>query len=222
MRLFLLTVAFVTVTCLAAPAGRYLWLQHAPTFVALPVLWYLIRSNRISPLSSKCCLTFVALHAIGARWIYSYVPYDMALERLIGFTTHDMFGWERNHYDRLVHSMYGVCFAGVAWEVFRDRRRLTGRDIVIAGWLSVQWVLASSALYEVAEWLVAISLAPDWADSYLGQQGDLWDPIKDMALAGAGAVVMCALLSINALAAANDGRVRIADQASAEKMVEVP
>lgn len=222
MRLFLLTVAFVTVTCIDAPAGRYLWLQHAPTFVALPMLWYLIRNDRISPLSSKCCLVFVSLHAIGARWIYSYVPYDVALEHLIGVTTHDMFEWDRNHYDRLVHAMYGVCFAGVAWEISGGRRRLSGRDIAIAGWLSIQWVLASSALYEVAEWLVAISLAPDWADSYLGQQGDMWDPIKDMALAGAGAVMMCALLTINALAAANPGRKRIADQASDAKMVEVP
>ena len=32
-------------------------------------------------------------------------------------------------------------------------------------------------------------MAPDWADRYNGQQGDIWDPQKDMALALLGATL---------------------------------
>ena len=50
-------------------------------------------------------------------------------------------------------------------------------------------ILAASALYEVFEWLVAIVMAPDWAESYNGQQGDPWDAQRDMALAALGAML---------------------------------
>jgi putative membrane protein len=54
-------------------------------------------------------------------------------------------------------------------------------------------IMSASAGYEVFEWLVAIVMAPDWADSYNGQQGDAWDAQRDMALAAAGAVVGLAI-----------------------------
>jgi hypothetical protein len=53
---------------------------------------------------------------------------------------------------------------------------------------AVEFVLASSMVFELAEWLGAVTLAPDFADSYLGQQGDAWDAHKDMGLAAMGAV----------------------------------
>lgn len=50
-------------------------------------------------------------------------------------------------------------------------------------------MLATSALYELFEWGVAVVMAPDAAEVYNGQQGDMWDPHKDMALATLGALV---------------------------------
>lgn len=55
--------------------------------------------------------------------------------------------------------------------------------------MALEFILATSAVYEIAEWLVAVTLAPDWADHYNGQQGDVWDAQKDMALAALGAAV---------------------------------
>lgn len=182
---FWTVIVFWALTCINAPAGSYLWMQHVPTFVAMPVLWWLVRSGRIDRTSLAACLTFVVLHCIGARWIYSYVPYDAGLQTLFGVDTEQVFGWQRNHYDRLVHFFYGVCFGSVAL-TWHQRAK---RPFWSAAWLTIEFVLATSALYEIAEWLVAITMAPDWADSYLGQQGDAWDAIKDMALAGAGAIV---------------------------------
>lgn len=52
------------------------------------------------------------------------------------------------------------------------------------------WVLAISCLYEIFEWLLTIAAAGETADRYNGQQGDLWDAQKDMALAALGAVLL--------------------------------
>lgn len=60
----------------------------------------------------------------------------------------------------------------------------------------MQFILATSALYEIGEWALAISVAPDWVEHYNGQQGDMWDAQKDMALATAGAVVGLAILRV--------------------------
>jgi putative membrane protein len=41
-----------------------------------------------------------------------------------------------------------------------------------------------------------MTFAPDWADAYNGQQGDLWDAQWDMALACAGSMVSVAIMAI--------------------------
>ncbi len=60
--------------------------------------------------------------------------------------------------------------------------------------MSVALVLAIGALYEIFEWQIAVLLAPSYAEAYNGQQGDVWDPQKDLALAGVGAAVSALLL----------------------------
>ena len=55
------------------------------------------------------------------------------------------------------------------------------------------WVLAVSCLYEIFEWLLTIVAAGETADRYNGQQGDIWDAQKDMALAALGAILVLAI-----------------------------
>jgi putative membrane protein len=50
-------------------------------------------------------------------------------------------------------------------------------------------LLAASAAYELFEWLLTLTVPLDLAEDYNGQQGDLWDAHKDMALALVGSVV---------------------------------
>ncbi len=112
--------------------------------------------------------------ALVARWIYSFVPYDDWTNALFGVRLSEAFSWRRNHFDRLVHFAYGVCLTAVL--------RLK--------WLrSLEIVLATSALYELLEWAIAMTLAPAMAEAYNGQQGDMWDAHADMALAALGALV---------------------------------
>ena len=61
--------------------------------------------------------------------------------------------------------------------------------------LAIECILATSAGYELIEWFVAIVFTPDWAEQFLGQQGDMFDAQKDMALATLGAVVSFSILA---------------------------
>ncbi len=194
-RLLILLVATLAATAASfweAPYQSELRLQHVPTVVGLIGLWCVVETRWLSPVDVLCLLTFLWLHLIGARWIYSYVPYDRWAIWWCGTSLSDLCGWQRNHYDRLVHLASGVLFVPPVWE-FVQRRGLTGSGVIAA--VSVSVVLAIGAAYEILEWTISLLFAPAYAESYNGQQGDLWDAQKDLALAGAGALVMAAWLA---------------------------
>lgn len=161
-------------------------LHHIPTLVGLASLALLIRRRRLSDAAVLCTLAFCALHVLGARYLYSNVPYDRWLDDAFGFTLAETFGFRRNHYDRLVHFAYGALITFPQIELLRHRLLPNLRNAALA---SVVLVLAVSALYELVEWSVALVLAPERAERYNGQQGDVWDAHKDMALALLGATL---------------------------------
>jgi putative membrane protein len=166
-------------------------LHDSLTVAALAALLWAWRRYRL-PLSSwVLVLFFLGLHEVAAHWLYSYVPYDQWTEHLFGFRLTDVFGWRRNHFDRLVHFTYGVCAAGVLTRFLLDH---TGRTLRGSVFRSVEIVLGTSALYELFEWGVASLFAPAVAEAYNGQQGDPWDPHKDITMAVLGALVAGAVL----------------------------
>ena len=127
---------------------------------------------------------FLVLHCVGSRWLYSNVPYDAWCQSVLGFSPQAAFGWERNHFDRLVHLAYGICFAPAITRGLRARYRLGGGHAFV---LMLLLVIASSLVYEWLEWAIALALAPEQAEAYNGQQGDPWDAHADMLLATVGA-----------------------------------
>jgi putative membrane protein len=62
--------------------------------------------------------------------------------------------------------------------------------------MSICVILAASAVYEIGEWATAMAFAPDWAEAYNGQQGDIWDPQRDMALAAIGSIVAAGFIGL--------------------------
>ncbi len=148
------------------------------TVVALGVLVWVHRRVGLPGRGWVWTLVFLTLHTIAARWLYSYVPYDDWTSAVSGFRLSDVFGWQRNHFDRLVHFTYGLCLTmALRLPVLR----------------ALELVLATSALYELFEWGIAVTLAPDMAEAYNGQQGDVWDPHMDTLLALLGALVAVAV-----------------------------
>jgi putative membrane protein len=173
---------------LAATWWQPLWpgeqaLHTSLTAFALVALAWVQRRHPLPLGSWLLVLLFLSLHTIAARWLYSAVPYDSWTDAVFGFRLSEVFSWRRNHFDRLVHFAYGLCLAGVV--------------VARLGWLrTLEVVVSTSAVYELFEWGIALVLAPDLAEAYNGQQGDMWDAHKDMALALTGGVVSLALVAM--------------------------
>ena len=155
-------------------------LHHSLTLVAVGLLLLARRRFALADSSVVMVLVFLVLHTIAARWIYSFVPYDDWTRALFGFELTEVMGWRRNHFDRLVHFSYGLLLAPVIAAAVRSRW---------AGAIAVEAVISTSALYELFEWGAAMTLSAGAAEAYNGQQGDVWDAHRDIALALIGAVV---------------------------------
>lgn len=187
------TLLATLVSFLGAPYPYEQRLQHVPTFVALVALAWMARRQVLRNTSFFCILGFWWLHILGARWIYSYVPYDDWSEWATGHRLSDLFGWTRNHFDRLVHFAFGALAVPPLVEVLR-------RQFGVANWIAICVafciVMTIGGMYEIVEWQVAVWMSPDQAEAYNGQQGDLWDPQKDMALNALGAILSAGVLQV--------------------------
>jgi putative membrane protein len=184
-----LFVALWVVSCFDPPYPDELVLQHIPTVIAVLLLVVVEFFLPLSLGSYIAVLAFLCLHLLGARYLYSNVPYHEWFDVLRGRDAQPLGVWHRNHYDRLVHFCYGLLLTGVAGEFLR---KATAMSRAWAWLMAISVVMGTSALYEIIEWCIALVLAPDAAEAYNGQQGDMWDAQKDMALALIGSIIACA------------------------------
>lgn len=188
-------IAMAVAVCLANIAQPYpdlAPLQHGPTVALLFAAPWLLRRWPLSTAAIGCIFAFLLLHTLGARWIYSYVPYDDWARAVVGHDISSLFGTTRNGYDRLVHFAFGALLTLPMVETSRKFGGLRG------GWslaFAFAFIALGSALYEIFEWLLTLIAAGETADYYNGQQGDVWDAQKDMAAAQVGsALALIALL----------------------------
>ncbi|MFZ6746732.1 DUF2238 domain-containing protein [Undibacterium sp. JH2W] len=176
-------------------------LHSSLTVLGLILLWYYARKNPISDASFLLICLFIAVHCVAARWLYSNVPYDAWIKSLFGFSLQASMGWSRNHFDRLVHFMYGFCLVPGLVEQFRHKYTpRTGYCLTLA----LAAIMVTSLWYEWFEWLVAITMSAEDAEAYNGQQGDIWDAHKDMLAATLGALVWVPVYRYCSKAAAKD------------------
>jgi len=174
--------AVVWVVTAIAPFDRHDWfLENLLVFAAAGILIGTYRAFPLSDLSYLLIAVFLTLHAVGAHYTYSEVPF--------GFWVQRTFGFARNPFDRIVHFSFGLLMAYPIREVFL---RVANTRGFWAYYLPLDVTLAFSALYEIMEMVVATMVAPGTGDAWLGTQGDVWDPQKDMGLAALGALIcMC-------------------------------
>jgi len=189
-RLIGLLLALLLFAQIDQPYPEIALLQHIPTMLLLVASPWLLRRWPLSTASVACIVAFMALHTLGGRYAYSNVPYDDWVRALTGSSLSDTFGWTRNHYDRLVHFAFGALSVVPVAEIARRWGGLGPRGAALT---VLGWVLAISCLYEIFEWLLTIVAAGETADRYNGQQGDIWDAQKDMALATLGAILVLAI-----------------------------
>lgn len=185
-RLLLGVYALLWIVLAIAPVDRKDWALENALVVAFGLgLWASHRAFVFSRISYTLIFVFLCLHAVGAHYTYALVPYDDAWRALTGRIFNSMFGWERNHFDRLVHYCYGLLLAYPIREVFlrvADVRGFWGY------FLPLEFTLSTSALFELFEWGAAAFFGGELGVAYLGTQGDVWDAHKDMVLAALGAL----------------------------------
>lgn len=169
------------------PVYRADWaLENVLVVALLPCLVMLQRRMPLSRLSLCLILVFACLHTLGAHYTYAEVPYDRWFHQISGKSFNDLMGWERNHYDRLVHFCFGLFITYPMREVVLRVSRASGFWALVLPFLVV---VSSSTLFELLEWGAAIVFGGDLGMAYLGTQGDVWDAHKDMSLAALGALL---------------------------------
>lgn len=186
--LALLTLFSVWWLALAiAPRYRQDWLlENALVFVAIPLLILTYRRLRLTNLAYTLLFAFFVLHEVGAHYTYAEVPYDQWTQALTGRPLSHALDLERNHYDRLVHFLYGLLITPAAIQLLDARAPQRG----LWRWLvPLLFMVSHSTVYELVEWGAAEVFGGDLGQAYLGTQGDEWDGQKDSALAALGALV---------------------------------
>ena len=110
----------------------------------------------------------------------------------LGDAVSAVFGFDRNHYDRLGHFAQGLFPAMLYREVLVRAMAVTGK------WWRELFVfalaMAFSALFEIIEFLSVLSFGAA-SNAYLGSQGDIWDAQWDMVYCGLGALVCIVFFS---------------------------
>jgi putative membrane protein len=158
------------------------WLENLLVFAVVGALVGTFRRFRFSNCAYGLIAIFMTLHAVGAHYTYSEMP--------VGNWLRDDWQFSRNHYDRVVHFLFGLLISYPLGELLGRAGGLRRGWVRIA---TVQAVLAWSALYELLEAVVAQVVSPELGAAYNGIQGDSWDAQKDAALALVGAVISTTL-----------------------------
>ena len=174
--LILITVALALSGLAPYDRGTW-WLEIFPILIGVPIL---VATYRRFPLTTLV-YTLLAIHALilmlGGHYTYARVPF--------GFWAQDVFGFARNHYDRLGHFAQGFVPAILVREILlRTSPLRRGRWLFV---LVTAVCLAFSACYEFIEWGAALA-GGESADAFLGTQGDVWDTQWDMFFALIGAI----------------------------------
>jgi putative membrane protein len=185
-----LVAGSVLLLALLALSGRHphdvpTWmLEVLPVVIALPILWGTYRRFPLTTVVYVCIFVHALVLLLGGAYTYARVP--------LGFQISDLFGLQRNPYDKIGHFFQGFVPALIAREILIRGRYVRGRRML--AFLVMCVVLAVSAAYELIEWAVALA-AGQGAVDFLGTQGDAWDTQSDMFFALVGAAAALALLS---------------------------
>ncbi len=155
--------AFVTLaiflliwTALAiSPSYRHDWLlENVLVFVGLPALLLIHRHLPLSRISYGLIFLFLCLHAVAAHYTYSEVPYDAWFESITGTTLNEVLGWDRNHFDRVVHFCWGLLLTYPVREIFIRVSNARGFWGYLFPFLVV---ISTSTIYELIEWFAAVT-----------------------------------------------------------------
>ncbi|MCK9351591.1 MAG: DUF2238 domain-containing protein [Candidatus Paceibacterota bacterium] len=169
------------------PIDRGTWfVENLTVWIILSVVFALYAKGiRFSNMAYSFMFVLIYLHTIGGHFTFALVPMDW-------FT--DLFGFSRNHFDRIAHFSVGFyAFAIAEWLYVK---KLIANKFLLFTY--PVFAIASVAMgYELVEWIYAALAAPEAGAAYLGSQGDIWDAQKDMLLDTLGALLATAIFFVS-------------------------
>ncbi|MCD6212195.1 MAG: DUF2238 domain-containing protein [Sulfurovum sp.] len=158
------------------PVDRDVWIVEViPIVITFLILATTFKKFRFSNFSYTLMSLWMFWHTVGGHYTFANVPFD--------FVT-DLFGFERNNFDRIGHVIVGF-YAFAAAELL-VRKKWAGP--VLASFFGLFFIAAVAAGYEIIEWLYAVADGGKAGVEFLGAQGDIWDAQEDMLADILGAV----------------------------------
>ncbi|MAG78756.1 hypothetical protein CMI39_00660 [Candidatus Pacearchaeota archaeon] len=165
--IFLIIWVFLAIS----PSYRGIWVAEnilTILFVSLLVLTY--RKFKFSNLSYTLFFILLILHTVGSHYSYTEMPLFNLIRDSLDLT--------RNHYDRLIHFLFGILFFIPTYEFISRKLRVKG----FWGLFLAFFVVTSlKGIYEVLEYAYILVTKSETIGTYfLGMQGDQWDAQKDL------------------------------------------
>ena len=180
----LLLAGYLVVFTLAAinPYDRAVWwAENIPVLIIVGLLVLSARKFRFSDTSYVLMSVFIILHTIGGHYTFERVPFDWVTE---------LFGFDRNHFDRLAHFSVGFYAYAIA-ELLVTKHMVRSRWIVAL--FPIFAIVTVAGAYEIVEWQYAIYADAEAGLAVLGSQGDIWDAQKDILADTLGAILVMGL-----------------------------
>ena len=154
-----------------SPYDRGDWaLENFLALAFVIVLGLSYKKFPLSRVSYTLIFIFMCLHEIGAHYTYAKVPYDQFFMTIFGFSLNDLMGWERNHFDRSVHLLFGLLLAYPIRELYC---RIADSKGFWSYFFPLELTMAASMMFELFEWGAAEMFGGDLGIAYLGTQGDI-------------------------------------------------
>ena len=183
--MYAVVIVFLIVSGLN-PHDRFTWLLEVSwVIIGLIILAVMhIKAKAISWYLGVALFLHALVLIYGGWYTYEKVP--------LGFWMQDVFGFERNNYDRIGHFVQGLFPAVLYREIlitYQVVNSYAWREFIIFG-----FVMAFTALFELLEFGAAMAFGQG-ADAFLGSQGDVWDAQWDMLLCGLGGLVSIVVIS---------------------------
>ncbi len=179
-----LALAYVVIfiVCAINPVDKQVWFFENLTVLLVVIpLALTYKRFRFSNTAYALMFVWIVMHTIGGHYVFKNVPFDFV---------NNLFGWQRNNYDRVAH--FSVGFYAFAIAEFVDRKKLVNSRVMLF-LFPVFAIFTVAAVYEIIEWIAAGNLNPKHALEYVSAQGDIWDAQKDMLCDGLGAIFASAI-----------------------------
>ncbi|MDH5446195.1 MAG: DUF2238 domain-containing protein [Gammaproteobacteria bacterium] len=181
-KLLLLIYVLVFSVCAISPYDRAVWwAENIPVLIIVGLLVYTRRHYQFTNTSYILMSFFLILHTIGGHYTFERVPFDWVS---------NLFGFERNHYDRMAHFSVGFYAYPIA-ELLLLKNLVRSRVVLYL--FPLFSIVTVAGIYEVIEWWYAISADEAAGIAVLGSQGDIWDAQKDILADTLGALTVMAI-----------------------------